>query len=244
MRKRPHRKRKINVFVNGLHSAIRTIVSRFRRSQPRSSVTFDLIVSFARDEGDAYRARTPASRVNVTPVIPRVAAAKSPPPKPRTRQHVQFAEADVETIPPSSPPAHFSEDLLLADHGAPSSIATSELPSTVADEPVLAMPESPTIAIAEASRPASSPCLSIRTLVPVGELGPHRSVTNATTKAITPTKCRVSIGDYAMIVENFQKLTPEQRTRVPPDNYKLACRLADPSKIDQAILGSLNEPKN
>ena len=57
-------------------------------------------------------------------------------------------------------------------------------------------------------------------------------------------ECRVSIGDYAMIVENFQKLTPEQRTRVPPDNYKLACRLADPSKIDQAILGSLNEPKN
>ena len=236
---------RINVFVNGLHSAIRTIVSRFRRSQPRSSVTFDLIVSFARDEGDAYRDRTPASRVNVTPVISRVAAAKYSPPKPRTRQHVQFAEADVETIPPSSSPAHFSEDLLLADLEAPSTISTSELPSTVADEPVLAMPEcrrtpSPMPRVQPTPVPFDTnprPGWGVRTGLPP-------ICYKCYDEGHYSNECRVSIEDYAMIVENFQKLTPERQTRVPPDNYKLACRLADPSKVDQAIVGSLNEPKN
>ena len=51
---------KITVFVNGLLPAIRSVVSRFRREQPRYSLTFDRIVSYARDEGDSYRARLPS----------------------------------------------------------------------------------------------------------------------------------------------------------------------------------------
>ena len=50
---------KIAIFVNGLLPAIRSIVSRFRREQPRHMLTFDRIVSYARDEGDSYRARMP-----------------------------------------------------------------------------------------------------------------------------------------------------------------------------------------
>ena len=39
---------KIVFFINGLQSAIRSIMSRFRRDQPRSVLTFDRVVSFLR----------------------------------------------------------------------------------------------------------------------------------------------------------------------------------------------------
>ena len=235
---------RIGVFVNGLHAAIRTIVSRFRRNQPRSTVTFDSIVSFARDEGDAYRARAVAPRASATPIIPRV-AAKSPPPKPRPRQLVQFAEVDVKTISPSSPPAHFSEELLLAQPGPPSPVATADLPSTIADEPVLAIPE---------RRRSPSPRPRVHpTAVPFDpnprlgwgvKAGSPPICYDCYAEDHYSTDCRTTIGDYEEIFENYQKLTPDQRILVRDKYYKLACHLVDPAKIDQAVFDSLDKSKN
>ena len=41
---------KIGFFINGIQSAIRSILSRFRRDQPRLVLTFEHVGSFARDE--------------------------------------------------------------------------------------------------------------------------------------------------------------------------------------------------
>ena len=40
---------KITFFINGLNPVIRSIVARYRESQPRRSLTFDAVVLFARD---------------------------------------------------------------------------------------------------------------------------------------------------------------------------------------------------
>lgn len=48
---------KVTIFINGLLPAIRSVVSRFRHEQPRYLLTFDRIVSYARDERESYRAR-------------------------------------------------------------------------------------------------------------------------------------------------------------------------------------------
>lgn len=50
---------KITVFAYGLIPAIRTIVSRQLEQTPPKSRTYERVVQFARDEGEAYRARLP-----------------------------------------------------------------------------------------------------------------------------------------------------------------------------------------
>lgn len=44
------------IFTNGLSPSIQTIISRYRETKPRRSLTFNALVPLARDEGEAFRA--------------------------------------------------------------------------------------------------------------------------------------------------------------------------------------------
>ena len=103
---------KITIYTNGLQPAIRPIVSRFRRNQPRSTLTFERVVSYARDEGDAHRARTRASRSSTPP--PSGARSGVATTNPSTRwKLVTFADEVVASLEEDKPDQ--DEALLLED---------------------------------------------------------------------------------------------------------------------------------
>ena len=54
---------KMTFFVDGLHPTTQSIVARYRESQPRKQLSFEQLILHARDEGEAYRARTNNIRV-------------------------------------------------------------------------------------------------------------------------------------------------------------------------------------
>lgn len=49
---------KMTFLTNGLSPSIQTIFVRYRETQPRRLLTYNALVQFARDEGEAFRART------------------------------------------------------------------------------------------------------------------------------------------------------------------------------------------
>ena len=48
---------KMTFFTNGLPDSIRTLIARYRESEYRYNMTFELLIQHAKDEADAYRAR-------------------------------------------------------------------------------------------------------------------------------------------------------------------------------------------
>ena len=68
----------MSIFIDGLDPRIRPYVARYRESRPRDDSTLDILISFARDEGDGLRARfgrntrAVASKVNFVDELPSV----------------------------------------------------------------------------------------------------------------------------------------------------------------------------
>ena len=114
----------MTLFIDGLSPVIRTLVARFRESHPRRELSYERIVQFARDEGDAYRARArPGGKTLLRP---------DPGLK---RDRVQFAESSLEErhrSPSGHQPRHGDVDNLnLIQVGAGPSDLTSDLPTTL-----------------------------------------------------------------------------------------------------------------
>lgn len=73
----------MKIFVDGFSPQIRTVVAHYREDQPRATLTYDRLVQYTRDEGDAYRACNTTMYGNTRPALKTVT---------RTGQDVTFKE--------------------------------------------------------------------------------------------------------------------------------------------------------
>ena len=199
----------MNVFVDGLLPVTRTLVARFRESAGRST-TFEQLVAFARDEGDAYRARLPS---------------RSRPPKgtlPSSAIAVNMVD-DNSTVPASheGDPEMFG---LLPDWSA--TPASTEAPSTVDDA---------TDAILYGERRVNAPRLPYSG--PATQRGrpgwQDRPLTprERLTRIICfvcygvghlASECSCPLRDVARVKRNFEALTREEKSIVPRQAYERA----------------------
>lgn len=242
---------KITIFVHGLQPATRSIVSRFRRDQPRSMLTFDRVVSFARDEGDAYRARVRQPRSGTPPPPSRASPRHTSTVKPATDRSVHFL--DPSQTPSLATGSQYQGDaILLADYNdGQLSAATADLPSTIGEE----VDQDAALAIIERQKGGGRP--------PSPRVRPHpiphapRPPPGWKTDRPTPIchkcydhghyspDCRVSIADFELIAKNYQSLSADDKARVPDKNYLLARKLVDSSQVpDPAPTKTTEDPKN
>ena len=199
----------LNIYVDGADARIRSLLARHRETLPRGSVSLDAMIAFARDEGDALRARYPRSSGRSAQSGARV-------------NMVSHGSAG----PSHSRHAHDMVGLISGDY---TSQATDELPSTVdedqacLDEAVLYgehrrgrqggyVPAQPLAYETNANR-FSRPGWVNRS--------PDDRFICHTCYAFghVSTQCTVNIGKAAQIVRNYETLTEEQRKRVPRAAY-------------------------
>lgn len=124
----------MTIFIDGLNPTIRTLVARYREQQGRHELTFQQLVQYARDEGEAYRARlqtgTPAPRnVLAAPATntrtggrPRQALLLSPAPSSARSSEASHRTGQAELFYVQESAAYETDPL--------PSVPTSELPST------------------------------------------------------------------------------------------------------------------
>ena len=238
---------KIGFFINGLQPAIRSIVSRFRRDQPRSVLTFDRVVSFARDEGDAYRARVKTTRAGTSQSNSRGNMEN------KLKRLVTFADHITDSFDTDSEAQLEEGQAMLAEgnNSTPgNSVPTEEVPPEASDEEeaILAMEKAITQYRQKRWNQKGTVIKPAQTAFDNGSK-PGWKVDRSKTPICYQcyesghysSDCRSSIGDFAKIVLNFQGLSADNRPRVLSKNYKLACRLADPEMVDNIILSSVEE---
>ncbi len=202
---------KITFFVNGLPPTIQSLVARYRESQPRHSITFNRLVLYARDEGDACRARGNSKTQT------RRNAINNP---------LQYLGASSDT--PNSTSHHAGEALLVPEE----SVDTADLPSTTITghspehEQLLIAPRVHQPAPINYGGPRATPNrvgwvdrpVSNRTIVCYNcyEVGKH----------ISP-DCTLKFSDYEAIIKNYESLSADDKRRVPDTAYRAAKHLAE-----------------
>lgn len=60
----------MNIFIYGLLRTTRTILPRYRESQPRNTMTYEVFVQSALEDGDAYVPGLPNVKSTVSPALP------------------------------------------------------------------------------------------------------------------------------------------------------------------------------
>ena len=115
---------KMTMFVNGLDPAIEPLVSRHRESHPK--ITYLELVHFARDEGNANRARSAQGRLPNIVVTPK----KSVPRKERASAMMTHSDDDFLETRSISRAFDNSVDPLQYIDGGEDSFPTTELPTT------------------------------------------------------------------------------------------------------------------
>ncbi len=203
---------KMTIFVNGLLPCIQTDVARHRESRNRRDLSYEELVQFARDEGDSYRARHANLRVVRTVS------------KPSGERAVHFME------PSSSSGSRMADgdELMIVEEG---SIPTDYLPSTAdtaESEELLytggrqrrnnntEMVRPNRIGFEDRNTVINRPGWERRKQIichQCYEIDDH----------ISP-NCTVKLGDMRRVVENYDKLSVDQKESVPDNSYKLAHR--------------------
>ena len=211
---------KIGFFINGLREETRTIVQRYRRDQPRYELSYDRIVQFARDEGDSYRARNRAPPA----LRPALANQQTTPRTPRR------TDRTVSFVDPALSASTQDEGLYLAGDGDTdtlSSIPTSYLPSTSTGSVNQAQVEAILLAMQAQGR--------FRPRSP----SPRRGNPGGNPVAKPPIcfgcyqhghilpECKFPISDFRKVVENYEKLTADDKARVPSTHYDIAKRFVE-----------------
>lgn len=201
---------KMTLFVDDLLPETRTIVARFREQQPRYELTYEHLVQYARDEGDACRARNPTRKAERSHIGNVVTTA---------RRSVHFLEPSIEGSVTNPDDRRVGEPLHLVDE----SVATSELPSTEAsDEQLLyagsfnrerrVMP--PKINLADANTTRDRVGWVVK-----GPIICHSCYVES--DHISP-RCGITLRDLHRVVANYESLTYEKKGYVPDTSYKTA----------------------
>ena len=219
-----HEREKMTLFVDGLAPTTRTIVARFRENEPRSSLTFDRLVQFAQDQGDAYRAQY-------------VQARTFPIRGNKQTREVHFVEESTDNASGGDVNMIIPED----------SVATADLPSTMDED---ASTDQEQILYASTVRPGfinhggrsstpnrvgwmsknrsdlAQPPLICHQCYEIGHISP---------------KCQLTSSDVAKIITNYEKLSPDHRTLVPATSYRvtqLATQLGQDSNYHNPTSGT------
>ena len=222
---------KITFFVNGLLPDIRSRVARHRESIPRHAVRYNMIVQYARDEGESVRAQAATARPVKRQALPYQSQAN-------LLDHANDSSRVSDTP---------QQDWFLLNQGAhtptgtqPVSDNTSDLPSTCdlsINPPVegLYMAQAPRVPHSdrrmERNRPgwkAKPPLICYKCFVKDEHISPD---------------CKVDPLDFATVVTNFEALSPEEQALVPNGTgaYQFAKRC-----LGSQINNSANQagPKN
>lgn len=229
---------KITVFIDGLNDSVRTVVARFRDNEPRYQMTYERLVQYAKDEGDSYRARL-GIRQQTTRTPTRLRpTARSPPSTPMMGYINPDLEATQESV-----------YLHNEDEGTvPSSVNTSELPSTLTEE------EQEQLLFLQTKNDNRG-----KVFPPRVAQDPRRQVGWIDQRSIIcygcyehnhiMPDCKVQINQFDRVISNYEKLTVDQKARVPDKSYKLAKLYVqkdaptDP-KVHEPSKGEEQEPKN
>ena len=215
-------------FVDGLSPTTRTIVARFRENEPRYELSFERLVQFVQDQGDAYRAQ----RVTMKPMTSIRKTVNK-------KRSVHFA--GEEEFPTEE------EDTEYIQAVPEDSVDTDELPSTTTGEeeeqehnlfsPIMVRPGT----IAYGGR-SSTP----------NRVGWTSNTRNDRDRLrliyhkcygydhISP-KCPLQPIDLEQIVKNHNGLKPEEKNRVPETAYRMASSLAVRLKTNGNDTGTKKE---
>ena len=130
--------RRMTLFINGLIPEIQSVVARYREKNPRDSLQYEDLVQFARDEGITLRARYGTNRRTSTNTPQATSKPVSDTRYPEKRS-VHFMDQGTQAEDQNTLP---SEHLMMMNHdwhhhhgAAPSSVCTSDLPSTEVSAP-------------------------------------------------------------------------------------------------------------
>ena len=229
---------RMTMFVDGLDSVIRPLVARYREEQRdrtrRRGVTFTYLdlVKYAQDEGDAHRARTGAS--GRRQLLTANTTWKSPP-RPKRRDDAMLAQSSADSRDiPSNNLLSGHEPVGLVDHTRETNPTWTELsptgsytvPSTaepilisgqsvVHPQPISMQEHSPRMAF---SRPGWVQNRRVPAKQPRTELICH----SCYEKGHASPDCLLPWRDLGCIVTNYERLTADERTRVPTNSYERA----------------------
>ena len=208
--------KRMTLFVNGLIPEIQPMVARYRERSSRTSLRYEELVQYARDEGLSFRARNKNQRPS-----PRLSSAG-----PKRSVHFVDEYAQLEGNTPSQQQLMYlggdshQEEL--------TSIDTNELPST---EPSLNQGylEEEQLLYTETTRP------------PAIRYGDRQSSRNrpgwvnkpklvcyhcyAKDKHVSP-DCDITANQLSEVIRNYDLLTAQERERVPRIAYNIAKQLA------------------
>jgi hypothetical protein len=208
----------MNVFVDGLHPATRSLVARFRESQGRS-LSFEQLIAFARDEGESYRARAPGQNRLPRGVIPAV----KPPVK--AAVHLVDAGSDDAGTSNAGDPEMFGllpDWTSATDHsGIPSTVDDAADAVLYGERHILA----PRLAHAgPMTRNARPGWVDRPTYMARQQRDPLSRLICYVCYGVghIASQCTCSVRDMASVKRNYEALTREEKERVPPDAYQRA----------------------
>ena len=203
---------RVGVFVDGLLPTTRTLVSRHKEATPRDKLLFDDIVSYAQDEGEAYRA-SKAVKGSSRNILPIEQADSSDP----SLQGLNEDEAEMFGLIPDD------------------SLYSSELPSTVdegglvlyGERPVQNRVPAPRLSYENSFTRNARPGWGSR---PRGGR-PYIAARQALTRLICyicyaighmASQCTCGLRDMERVKRNFEALTREEQANVPRRAYERA----------------------
>ena len=230
---------KMTFFVNGLLPEIQPRVIRFREEQPRYDLTFERLVQTARDEGNATRAQA-------RPNLPRGNTNQRSKERPKHSQ-VQFVE-HAQTPSYRSPSQH--ENVYMLEDG---SIPTSLLPSTETTEATRTENEQETEDLFYTDQ-IQPPHIAYGGPNATRERVGWRNYNPANKQLIyhvcyaighISTKCNHPLNAIDKVVLNYEKLNPDQKSRVPNRSYNSAVEYLKLMKAArEAQHGEQSDPNN
>lgn len=212
--------RKMTFFVNGLLESIRSTVARHRESVPRDELTYQELVSFAKDEGDAHRARFSGLRtIRVSRRAPQERGKSS------TRS-AHILESQPTTVVEDE--EGMGEDILVLPE---ESVATTDLPTT------LESGQSTEQLLITGTRytPAAPIAYGGKHTTPNRVGWPDRKPTPRQRLICwqcyehdhTAPKCDAKVSDIPKVVKNYEALTASEKCDVPNVSYKAAKQFID-----------------
>ena len=245
----------MTIFIDGLDPSIRTLVARHREQRPRHELSYQELAQFARDGGDAYRARTEAQTTR-TARVPRANGIS------RTQPNLLLSQATSSLVG-----SHVDGELMLVGDGPElESDRTSELPSTEppASDLVPTMPAHPqgdphsADAEVDATLYAAGPGrrvvrhLALPYQTPAANRGRPGWIDNRNQyQPQQPTRdlsiichtcyagghyaseCKLPFNSFQMIVNNYNALSDAQKATVPQRSYQQASALMRLEKDDE-----------
>lgn len=209
---------KMTFFVNGLRPETQAVVARYRESTPRDQLRYERLVQFARDEGTTHRARMGISKPS------QLRSTKER----NTRGSVHFLDPNTtsDTLDDQEQVHLINQVMGGTPHDLPTSVATSELPSTIDfhDQDTLGQ-NSEQLYYTSQVKPSRIPYGDRRSnLSKAGWVSQQPLICYHCYEKNTHVapECDKTRNELPVIIRNYESLTDEERSIVPKTAYSMA----------------------